>query len=177
LLEPISLAKYTQNNPMQRLYRHTETIFEKVTSFATIVLGNSLTFIAALGLVVYFLTNKAFCEQDMQHCIRDIIHGIAFLTLFVIQKEFNRFAASLHLKINELVIANESARNSVINVEAKTEHEITELAKEYTVIAVLANEHEVPPPPLIEKAKEAELPVLAHHEEIEEPQSLSEPHS
>jgi low affinity Fe/Cu permease len=158
---------------MKRLYRHTETIFEKVTAFATVVLGNSITFIAALCLVVYFLTNKAFFEQDIQYCIRDIIHGIAFLTLFVIQKEFNRFAASLHLKINELVIANESARNSVINVEAKTEHEIIELSKEYTEIAVHSNENEAPP--LIEKAKEAELPSLAHREEIEEPQSLSVP--
>ena len=158
---------------MRQLYRHTETIFEKLTAYATIVLGNSITFIAALCLVIYFLTNKAFFEQDMQYCIRDIIHGIAFLTLFVIQKEFNRFAASLHLKINELVISNESARNSVINVEAKTEHEIIELAKEYTEIAVHATENEMPP--LIEKAKESDLPPSLPKKEMEEPQFLSAP--
>ncbi len=158
---------------MRQLYRHTETIFEKLTALATIVLGNSITFIAALCLVIYFLTNKAFFEQDMQYCIRDIIHGIAFLTLFVIQKEFNRFAASLHLKINELVISNESARNSVINVEAKTEHEIIELAKEYTEIAVHATENEMPP--LIEKAKESDLPPSLPKKEMEEPQFLSAP--
>jgi low affinity Fe/Cu permease len=38
----------------------------------------------------------------------------------------------LHLKINELVSSHETASNSVINAEVKTEREITELSKEYT---------------------------------------------
>jgi low affinity Fe/Cu permease len=63
--------------------------------------------------------------------IGDIILGVAFLSLFIIQKSFNRFSASLHLKVNELVVSHEPASNAVINAEEKTEHEITELSKEY----------------------------------------------
>jgi len=37
--------------------------------------------------------------------------------------------------VNELVASNESASNSVINAEEKTEHEITELSKEYVELA------------------------------------------
>ena len=37
--------------------------------------------------------------------------------------------------MNELVASNESASNSVINAEEKTEHEITELSKEYVELA------------------------------------------
>lgn len=116
---------------MQRLYRHVETRFDKLTSLVTSVLGNSITFILALITVAFWLTQKEFYEQDLHHCISDIILGITFLSFFVIQKSFNRFAASLHLKLNELVMAHENANNSIINVEHKTEEEIKEIAKEY----------------------------------------------
>ncbi len=54
------------------------------------------------------------------------------MTLFIIQKSFIHFSASLHLKINELVASDKAASNTVINAEEKTEEEITELSKEYT---------------------------------------------
>jgi low affinity Fe/Cu permease len=57
--------------------------------------------------------------------------GVTFLSLFIIQKTFNRFAAILHLKVNELVISHEPASNTVIHAETKTEQEITQLSKEY----------------------------------------------
>jgi low affinity Fe/Cu permease len=116
---------------MHRIYRHIENSFEKLTSFITVILGNSITFILALITVIYWLTNKQFLANDTQAQIGEVILGITFLTLFIIQKSFNRFTGSLHLKINELVIASELAKNSVLNVETKTEKEITELTKEY----------------------------------------------
>ena len=36
--------------------------------------------------------------------------------------------------MNELVASHEPANNAVINLETKTEHEITELSKEYSEI-------------------------------------------
>ncbi len=113
------------------MYRYLERGFEKLASVAIAILGNSITFIIALCTVIYWLTNKRFYTQDIHYCIGDIILGIAFLSLFIIQKSFNRFSASLHLKVNELVASHEPARNAVINAEEKTEHEITQLTKEY----------------------------------------------
>ncbi len=123
---------------MKNTYRHTERIFEKVTTVITTILGNSLTFIVALFTVIFWITNKGFYTQDIHHCIGDMILGITFLSLFVIQKTFNRFAGSLHLKVNELVASHKPANNAVINVEEKTEHEISELSKEYAEMAELA---------------------------------------
>jgi low affinity Fe/Cu permease len=60
---------------------------------------------------------------------------MTFLALFIIQKSFNRFSGSLHLKVNELVASHEPANNSLVNVESKTEHEVLELAKEYEELA------------------------------------------
>ena len=120
---------------MRRIYRNLERGFEKITSVAIAILGNSITFIIALCTVVFWLSNKKFYTQNIHNCIGDIILGVAFLSLFVIQKSFNRFSASLHLKVNELVSSHKPANNAVINIEGKTEHEITELAKEYTELA------------------------------------------
>ena len=116
---------------MKAIYRHTEKGFEKLVSIAMAILGNSITFIIALCTVIYWLTNKQFYLQDIHYCIGDIILGVTFLSLFIIQKSFNRFSASLHLKVNELVSSHEPASNAVIHLEEKTENEISALSKEY----------------------------------------------
>lgn len=125
---------------MMKLYKHTERIFEKLASIVSTILGNSITFILAFGMVIFWLFNKEFYAQSLHECIRDLIHGVTFLTLFIIQKSFNRFSGSLHLKVNELVASHETASNKVINIEEKAEHEIAELSKEYAELALKAIE-------------------------------------
>ena len=120
---------------MTNIFKHTERGFEKLTSIAIAILGNSITFIIALCTVIFWLSNKRFYTQDIHYSIGDVILGVTFLSLFIIQKSFNRFSASLHLKVNELVASHEPASNAVINVEEKTEHEIFELSKEYVELA------------------------------------------
>ncbi len=127
---------------MKNIYRHTQRGFEKLTYVATAVLGNSITFMIALATVIFWLCNKRFSTEDIHARIGDVILGLTFLYLFIIQKSFIHFAASLHLKVNELVASHEAARNAVINAEEKTEDEITELSKEYAE--------------LVEKTKEVE---------------------
>jgi low affinity Fe/Cu permease len=124
---------------MKNLYHHAETVFEKVTGVATMILGSSITFTLAFIMVTWFLIDS-FNTQETQHILRDIIHGLTFLSLFIIQKEFNKFSGSLHIKINELIVSHKPANNAIINAELKTEHEIVELAKEYTEIAVKAED-------------------------------------
>jgi low affinity Fe/Cu permease len=120
---------------MKNLYKYSERGFEKLTSFAIIILGNSITFLIALCLVLFWISNKEFYAQDIHACIGDVLLGVAFLSLFIIQKSFNRFSVSLHLKVNELIASHEPANNTMINVESKTEHEIIELSKEYAEMA------------------------------------------
>jgi len=123
---------------MKRAYRNIEKGFEKLTTLATAIMGNSLTFIFATCLVVFWVTNKDFRVMDVHQKIGDAILGLTFLSLFIIQKSFNRFSGSLHLKINELVASHEAASNKVINIEEKTEQEILELSKEYAELAIAA---------------------------------------
>src|SRR5487761_2075560 len=120
---------------MKNIYVHTERKFEKIATVAIALLGNSITFIIALCIVIFWLSNKLFYTQNIHSSIGDVLLGVTFLSLFIIQKSFNRFSASLHLKVNELVASHEPANNSVINAEEKTEQEIIELSKEYTELA------------------------------------------
>lgn len=117
---------------MKNLYKHSETLFEKLTAAATSILGSSFTFILALGMVIFFLTNRAFHRPEIQEFIRDVINSLTFLSLFIIQKEFNRFSGALHVKVNELITSHKPANNAVRNVEHKTEHEIIEMSKGIT---------------------------------------------
>jgi low affinity Fe/Cu permease len=127
---------------MKNLYGYLEKGFEKLTSVAIAILGNSISFTIALIVVIFWLTNKQFYEQDIHYCIGDIILGVAFLSLFIIQKSFNRFSKSLHLKLNELVASHEPANNAVIHAEDKTEHEINILSKEYLELVEQVKEEE-----------------------------------
>lgn len=120
---------------MKNLYQHLENGFEKLTSVAIAILSNSISFIIALIGVIYWLTDEEFFKQNLHDKIENIILGFAFLSLFIIQKSFNQFSKSLHLKVNELVASHEPANNAVIHAEEKTEHEIKLLSKEHLELA------------------------------------------
>lgn len=67
----------------------------------------------------------------MHQNIGDFIFGTTFLSLFIIQKSFNRYSALVHLKMNELISSHETANNAVMNTSEKTEQEIRDLSREY----------------------------------------------
>ena len=115
---------------MKKIYHQIERGFEKLASIVISILGNSMTFIAALCIVIFWVSDKRFATENIHSRIGDAILGVTFLSLFIIQKSFNRFSASLYLKVNELVSSHEAASNTVINLEEKTELEIKELSKE-----------------------------------------------
>jgi len=127
---------------MKVLYKKLETVFEKFSLTATRVLGNSITFIIALGMVIRYFTDDKVYLQPRHRLIMDAIFSITFLSIFIIQKSVNRFSAALHLKMNELVASHDNASNRIINIEEKTEEEIRELAKHYITIAEKAKDAE-----------------------------------
>jgi low affinity Fe/Cu permease len=114
---------------MKKIYRHIERLFEAVALKAIAILGNSITFIIALITVIFWLFNRSLLSRDFHSLVGDAILCVTFLSLFIIQKSFNRFSASLHLKVNELVSSHEPARDEVIRIGNRTEHEIVEFLK------------------------------------------------
>jgi low affinity Fe/Cu permease len=116
---------------MKEFYFNVERNFERLVSLATKVLGNSITFILALVLVIYWWITTLFSSTNLHQNIGDFIFGTTFLSLFIIQKSYNRYSALIHLKINELISSHETANNSVMDTNLKTEKEIIDLSNEY----------------------------------------------
>ena len=119
---------------MKKVYFNIERQFERLVSIVTRILGNSITFIIAFILVLFWWTTNLFTSYDLHQNIGDIIFGTTFLSLFIIQKSFNRYSALIDLKMNELISSHEPANNSVMDMAQKTEKEIVQLNKEYIEI-------------------------------------------
>jgi low affinity Fe/Cu permease len=114
-----------------KFYLHLERYFEKLTLIATKILGNAITFLLALLLVLFWWTTGLFKANNCHDNIGDFIFGTTFLCLFIIQKSSNRYSALVHLKMNELISSHELANNAVMNDSAKTENDILKLTQEY----------------------------------------------
>ena len=87
---------------MNKIYTFIERLFELLTLKATKVLGNSITFILALCLVIFWWIHSFIISRNLHDCIGDFIFGTTFLSLFIIQKSFNRYSALVHLKLMNL---------------------------------------------------------------------------
>ena len=116
---------------MNPVYLKVVRVFESLTLIVTKVLGNPITFVLAFILVIYWWSTCLFTTGDTHQDIGDIIFGITFLSLFIIQKSFNKYSALVHLKINELISSHDAADNAVMDTHEKTEHEIRKLSNEY----------------------------------------------
>ena len=100
------------------------------------MLGYYITFFIAIAVVLFWLSQAQFFNQSLHDKIENIILAVSFLTLFAIQKEFKRFSASLHIKLNELISTSEKANNEMMIVEEKTESELLLLTKIYAETAI-----------------------------------------
>src|SRR5215216_7280102 len=120
---------------MKSLYKTIERIFENFSGVAIKVFGNSITFIIAVILVIVYLTSQKVYRQNFHDMVYDVILCVTFLGFFIIQKSFNKYSTALHLKMNELLAAHESASNRMVNIENKTEEELKELEKHYSNLA------------------------------------------
>ncbi|MEK8181112.1 low affinity iron permease family protein [Flavobacterium buctense] len=116
---------------MKNIYLNFEKYFERLTSIATKIMGNAISFLLALIIILYWWTTGLFKGNNIHDNIGDFIFGTTFLSLFIIQKSFNRYSALVHLKMNELISSHETANNAVMDDSSKTEHEIIKLSKEY----------------------------------------------
>ena len=127
---------------MKKVYIFIEKLFESLTLKATKVLGNAITFILAFYLVIFWWIQSFIVSRNLHECIGDFIFGTTFLSLFIIQKSFNRYSALVHLKMNELISSHELANNAVMDTSEKTEKEIIALSNEYLEMEELAEELE-----------------------------------
>jgi low affinity Fe/Cu permease len=101
------------------------------------IVGRSQTFfVAAMVIVVWAVTGPIFHFSDTwQLVINTGTTIVTFLMVFLIQNTQNRDSAALHLKLDELIRVNETARNKLLDLEDLTEAELEHLKGSFTRLA------------------------------------------
>jgi len=114
--------------------------FEKMSSAVTKASGSTAAFIAALFVIIIWLvTGPVFNYSDTwQLVINTGTTIITFLMVFLIQRSQNKDSIAIHLKLNELVVANELANNRLVSIEGISEDELKVLQKYYKHLSVMA---------------------------------------
>ena len=104
--------------------------------------GNPVAFIAAVVVVVIWAaTGPLFHYSDTwQLVINTSTTIITFLMVFVIQNTQNRDTMALQVKLSELIIAVQGAKNRLATAEDLSEEELERLHKEYCGKADTARE-------------------------------------
>lgn len=60
-----------------------------------------------------------------------IFTTLTFLFVFLIQNGQNRHEKSIHIKLNEIILALHRARNEVLDVEDSPEHELDKIKEDF----------------------------------------------
>ena len=111
--------------------------FRALAEQITHVVGTPWTLLLAVTLiVVWALTGPIFGFSDTwQLVINTTTTIITFLMVFVIQTSQNRESKAIQLKLDELILANERARNQVILADKDSEQELADLEEEFDKVA------------------------------------------
>ncbi len=113
------------------------SIFHSFATMSAKIVGNSLTFIiAVLLIVVWGLLGVVFNFSDTwQLFINTATTIITFLMVFLIQHTQNRDAESLQLKLDELIRIHTSAHNSMIDLDNLSDKQLEALKEKYKTLS------------------------------------------
>jgi low affinity Fe/Cu permease len=127
---------------MKKSKKKKSSAFEKIAIHVTKASGSTGAFIIAFGVIVIWLISGPFFQYSdtWQLVINTGTTIITFLMVFLIQRSQNKDSIAIHLKLNELVVANELASNRLISIEDISEEELMVLHKFYQRLAKLAKE-------------------------------------
>ncbi|MEI9966577.1 MAG: low affinity iron permease family protein [Candidatus Moraniibacteriota bacterium] len=108
--------------------------FRKFAQKTSEFVGRPLAFFLALILVIgWAIVGPLFDYSDSwQLVINTGTTILTFLMVFLIQNTQNRDAKAIHLKLDEVIRSNKHARNSMVDIEDKSDGDLMQLQEEYT---------------------------------------------
>lgn len=103
--------------------------FSRAAQWSSQQCGRAHTFVAAIVLIfVWALCGPAFHYSDTwQLIINTGTTIVTFLMVFLIQNTQNRDTTAIQMKLDELIRANENARDRMTEIEDLTESQIKHL--------------------------------------------------
>jgi len=124
---------------MKIISRQLEKGFEKLTSLAIAMIGNSITFIIGACIVIFWLSNKRFYLEDIHYRMGVVILGCAFLFLFIVIRSYKRYAATLNLSLKSPVEEPIPVRNNFIHAEENAKDEVSSLSEGFIALVERTN--------------------------------------
>ena len=108
-------------------------VFRTFASRVADRVGSPAAFLGGLGLIVIWaITGPFFGYSDTwQLVVNTATTIVTFLMVFLIQNTQNRDARAIHLKLDELLRAVDTARTSLVDLEDSTDEEIEKLRGEF----------------------------------------------
>jgi low affinity Fe/Cu permease len=117
-------------------------LFHRIAQKASNAVGSAWAFTTAVVIIIaWAASGPVFGFSDTwQLVINTGTTIITFLMVFLIQNTQNRDAKVIHLKLDELIRVNRSARNHLVDLEELSDAELEKLDKEFQRIRQLADE-------------------------------------
>jgi len=111
--------------------------FSNAAQWTAAQCGRAHTFILACAVIaVWAVTGPIFGYSDTwQLIINTGTTIVTFLMVFLMQNTQNRDTAAIQLKLDELIRANENARNAMLSLEDLTEDQLKRLKATFTRLA------------------------------------------
>lgn len=129
---------------MEKNNKKGNSTFEKISAAVTKAAGSTAAFVISFSIVLlWIISGPLFNFSDTwQLVINTGTTIITFLMVFLIQRSQNKDSIALHLKLNELIVAQKLASNRLVSVEDINEKDLLILKKFYEHVAQLAESDE-----------------------------------
>ncbi len=110
--------------------------FRQFAHRTSTVAGNYITFISAVAIILLWAASGPALgfSETWQLTINTGTTIITFLMVFLIQNTQNRDALAMHLKLDEIIRAIDTADNAIISAEDDTDAELKELKRAYDAL-------------------------------------------
>ncbi len=101
------------------------------------ITGRPAAFFVAVGIIIVWALVGPFFNYSntWQLVINSCTTIVTFLMVFVIQNTQNRDTAAMHIKLDELIRVNRSARNILLDLEELDDTELEQIRTEYENLA------------------------------------------
>jgi len=111
--------------------------FAKFSRRVSTISGHHVTFVVALGLVIFWAASGPFFQfaEAWQLVINTGTTIITFLMVFVLQSTQNRDSEAMHIKLDEIISSLDQASNRVLAAEEETQDELDRQRERFEAMA------------------------------------------
>ncbi|SIN86080.1 Low affinity Fe/Cu permease [Singulisphaera sp. GP187] len=112
-------------------------LFTRVSGWTIRITGGRWAFLTAFGVVIVWAASGPFFHysENWQLIINTGTTIVTFLMVFLIQGAQNRESKAIHLKLDELIMGVNRARNELVNIETLTDEQLEALSGRYREVA------------------------------------------